>query len=526
MQDEAEANKQILASELETNKARLAATESLIAKLGIISQSLSKSKDSKEVAEREKIEEKITQLTSQAAKQRTDISKAQAEERRAIEEKLLKDLDAANVKALAAIDVSEKLRSEAVKRSSIGNVEAKKNEATQLALIERDSINKRLALAQLEVEQLNAIKASISPEEFAQRQLAAETKKSQAIIALSQNETALLAAEQDARVLKIEESFDLIKEKIESQKISLGFDAEELAAQQSLLESQLELVEAVSSAKLDSFNRELENIDKAAELQKELSETEITNVNTRAELQKQLNELGLSGIQKESDAAKLRQAVQVKIFAEERAALALRQDIELKIFEVKSSQQKIAAQIAVAEKQLQVIESQRLVQTLIAQKAEASRIAAAREAVAISERGVSLAKQTSEQLDKALENEKAILGIKQQKEVADLKAVQVEKEKATALEISRAKDREAVFGVQQAAKAAEQASANTAKSAESVAQSYGSAANSAKNMADTLLGDARVGAVRLVDEAGKLIGIFGQVRTVDPTDLLREELNL
>ena len=65
--------------------------------------------------------------------------------------------------------------------------------------------------------------------------------------------------------------------------------------QEELLNSQLELVGAISSAKQASFAIELENINQAATLQKQLSDTAINDVSARAEIQRQLNSLGVAG---------------------------------------------------------------------------------------------------------------------------------------------------------------------------------------------------------------------------------------
>lgn len=515
VKDEEEANKQIIADDIETNKLRLEETEKLIAKLGIASQALSKSKEAKDITERQKIEDSITKLISQASKQRVDIAKGQAEQRKVIEQKLLEDLDNANKKALDAIDTSVKFRIEAAKRASIGNIKAKEDEAIVIARIERGAADQRLALVIEEQAKLQALKGNISGKEFRDREIALAKEKSDAILAIAQNETTLLAAEQEKRVADIQTSFDNLKANIESQKIRLEFDAEGLKAQEELLNSQLGLANALSAAKQQSFADELNNLTKASELQKQLSQTAIDDVNTRAEIQRQLNSLGESGATNDLEAIRKRQAVQAKVFAEERASLAQRQAIEIKIFDVKSSQQKIAAQIAIAEKQLQVIESQRLVQTLIAQKADAQRIAAAREAVAISQKGVALAEQSAAQLNETLAVEREILGIKQNQETATLAKTQAEKANTLAIEKARALDSQANSSAQQLAGTTKQIASNIAE-----------AANSSKKLADSLLGDAQVGAVFLRDKIGNIIGILGKPRTEDPNKLLKEQLEL
>jgi len=515
VKDEEEANKQILADDIETNKLRLEESEKLIAKLGIQSQALSKSKDAKDVSERNKIEDQITQLISQASKQRVDIAKGQADQRKAIEQKLLDDLDAANKKALDAIDTSVKFRIDAAKRASIGSIQAKEEESVTIARIEREAADKRLALVLEEQTKLQALRGQISSKEFRDREIALAQEKSDAILAIAQTETALLAAEQEKRIADIQTSFDKIKASIESQKISLEFDSEGLKIQEELLNSQLELVNALSNVKQQAFANELDNLNKAVDLQKQLSEVAINDVNTRAEIQRQLNELGISGATSNLELIRKRQEIQSKVFAEERASLAQRQAIEIKIFEVKSSQQKIAAQIAIAEKQLQVIESQRLVQTLLAQKADAERVARAREAVAIAQTGVALAQQSAAQLNESLAVEREILGIKQSQETAALAKAQAERANTLALEKARATDKQANTNATQLAGTTKQ-----------VANNMADAAASSKNLADTLLGDAQVGAVLLKDKLGNILGILGEARTEDPDKLLKEELEL
>lgn len=515
VRDEEEANKQILADDIATNRQRLEETEKLISQLRIRSQSLSGSKDSKDVENRSKIEDQITALISKASKERVDIAKGQAEQRKAIEQKLLEDLDIANKKALDAIDQSVKFRIDAAKRASVGNIKAKEEEAVTVARIEREAADQRLALVVEEQSKLQALKGQISGKEFRDREVALAKEQSDAILAIAQNETALLAAEQEKRVADIQTSFDNLKVSIESQKISLQFDAEGLQLQEELLNSQLGLVDAISSAKQASFAIELENINQAATLQKQLSDTAINDVNTRAEIQRQLNSLGVAGATTDLEFIRKKQAVQTKVFAEERASLAQRQAIELKIFDVKASQQKIAAQIAIAEKQLQVIESQRLVQTLIAQEADKQRIAAAREAVVIAQSGVALAQQSAAQLNETLAVEREILGIKQSQETATLAKTQAEKANTLALEKAKALDSQANTSAQQLA--------NTTKQ---VATNMQDAANSSKKLAETLLGDATVGAVTLRDELGNIIGILGEARTEDPNKLLKEQLDL
>lgn len=472
---EDEANKAILASDIATAKQRLTNQKLYLSQLeALLSTQKTGSKEA------EKTEAEIVKIRTSAAKERINIAKLEAEERRGIEEKLLKDLDEANKKALKAIDNNTKLQVEAVKRQSLGSLEAKKNENALLAKLEEDASRQRLALVEQEQQKLLQIRTQISGEEFTKRQLDLEQQKSDAILAIAQKETASLQAEGERRLAILQEQFD---RRIEAQNQStkgLELDRANLQNQTDLLEGQLAILTAQSELKQKDLESDIAKLDRLIE-----QSDQYTN---------------------QSSLIAQRDAKQKALFAEEKAFLAQKQELERQIFELKANQTKLERDIAISTAQTNKIEAERLLQTLAATRASQEQLAAAQRGIQLAERGLAIAIQARQNADQQIEQQRVIITQKQEQEKKDL-------------------------AISQAQRKQEAATKGVAKNISDAANATNRLADAAKEVEQTIINfedalkDARVGAAILRDEFGKIIGLFNP-KTVDPNELLKEQLNL
>lgn len=524
VQDEAKANKQILADDIATSKQRLELTKARIDTLRILEQSLSKSKDGKDIAEREKIEKEITKLVSEQGKQQIDIAKNVSQQRKAVEEKLLADLDAANTKALATVDSSAAFRINAAKRASIGNIQAAESEATAIAKIELDTSVKRLALVTADQAKLKELKGQISGQEFRDRELALETEKSQAILAIAQNETALLAAEQEKRKADTLAQFELTKQAIEANKIKLEFDTTALQIEGQLLEAQKTLVDALAAVKIASIEAEVAAITNASNLRTQYNALDASQTGQKQEILKQLAALGTSIAITDLAAIAKKAVKEAELAAVQKAVLAERQTLELKLFDVKAKQQALSLSILQTEKEIAVIEAQAVASALQAANASAAQLAAARQRVALAQRAFELAQQTANASTQATALAREGLTVDQQRVQQELVKSQSTKATATALEKAKTADA-------QLAKSSAQVAANTEKSARN-AEVLASATEEANKKAAEFA--ASVGTIR-DSLAAFQVGIAGfngggssglSIKTADPVELLKQRLNL
>lgn len=522
--DEKEANKQILADDIATNTARLAETEKLIAQRGIQSQALSKSKDPKDLEKRNKIEDEITKLIVTASKQRVDIAKGEATQRKAIEEKLLADLDAANTKALAAIDLSTAFRIESAKRASIGSVAAKQDEQTQIAQIELEASQKRLALITAEQASLKALKGQISGEEFRTRELALAQSQSQAILAIAQNETALLAAEQEKRLAEIQRTAERAKESFGSIKIKLEFESEGLEIQNQLISAQQALQESLNASRTAAFQQELADIVKAGELRSTYNDLDVSAVNERIAISQQLASLGVSTSATALQQLQARQTKENELAAQQRASLIERQALELLIFDIKAKQQQISSQILITEKNIAVAEAQAAAASLAASGADAQQLANAQARVRLSEQALSLAQQGASVVAASTAAARQALTVDQARAQQENNKANQNQRQAQSLEKARLADAAI-------AKTSKQVADNTQKSAENTERMADAVDSAAKKQEEFATSVANIQSALSNVEVG-ISGFAGggsrgvSIKTADATKLLQQQLDL
>ena len=534
VKDEEEANKQILADDIETNKQRLEETEKLIAKLGIASQALSKSKDSKDVAERQKIEDSITKLISQASKQRVDIAKGEADQRKAVEAKLLEDLDAANKKALDAINTSVQFRIDAAKRESVGNIKAKEEEAVVIARIEREAADQRLALVIAEQAKLQALKGNISGNEFRARELALAQEQSAAILAIAQNETALLAAEQEKRLAEITRVAEVAKEQLGAVKIKLEFEVSGLEAQKTLLEAQGALQESLSASRIAAAQQELADITTAGNLRNQLNALDAGAITQRAELTKQLAALNQSASTTEIAAITQRQAKEAALAALQKQSLLERQALELRLFDIKAQQQQISLQILNTEKQIAVIEAQSAASTLAASGANAQQLAIAQQKVSLAQQALTLTQQSASVAATANASARQALVTDQARAISEQAKTAQNLAQVTALERAKVADAAIATSSKQVADNTAKSAENTAKAAqdagvladnwEKAAERSAEAANNAIKAITGSLDNAELGVAGISNSGSGFSGI--SIKTIDRNKLLKEQLEL
>jgi len=472
VKNEKEANRLILEDEIATAQKRLSQANLLVVQLTKL-ESQSKGKA------REEAETKLTAAINAQSKERINIAKLEAQQRREVEEELLKKLDESNKKALQAIDTSSKFRIEQVKRESLKSVEAKQQEAAAIAQIELTASKARLTLVQQEQTQLLALRSKISGEEFNKRQLELETQKSNALLQIAREETEALKAEQEKRLAQVNQFYDDALDIAKNKKLSLEVDLESLDSQKNLLESQLSILESQSEIKRKDLELDIQKLDNLIE-----QSDQYTN---------------------QGSLIAQRDAKQKALFDEEKAFLKTKQDLEKQIFELKSNQLRIEAQVKISQQEINVLEAQRLVATLAATRASAAQIAQALEGVKIAERALAIAQQNAQNVEGQINKNRELLGLKQEQEKKELAIAQAAKAKEQA-------DKVAVANAQKLANETSKIADNTEKAGEST-----------KSLV-AKLSDARIAYAAITDELGRIIAL--STRTEDPNKLLKERLEL